>query len=602
VSEPTASFTVELKDETSGSAEAAAKALTNLKKKIDEDVKALRDMQAALRNLKGSQSASAAQINALTERISAQKSKIAAAQSKYLQLGGTFGATETKSKSLSERLKALGGALGDSGGSVSVLGSGLARLAPLLANPVVLVGALVAALVAFVGATALAVAALARYSLAQADARRSELLRLEGFTTMRTMFGRVIASAGEMQTAIDHASDAWGVGRDQLEGYARGLARIGFHGQALTSTLEGMALALQVQGERGAMRFRNLAVMAARSGRSVEDVAEAYRRRLGPIANRIMMSLPNQANRLRMSLERIFSGVRIENFLSALNQITSAFSQQTATGRALKTIVESLFNPIFDATGTLGPVLRRFFQGMVIGALLLTIALLKVRNGWRRIFGDSDLLGNMDMLTVALYAGVGAVLLFAFALGVAVAVLAMIALSVAAFVAMLLAVPAIAMAAGAAIVVGLRAVYEWFEATDFVGLGESMINGLVTGILRGTTAIRNAVTSIANTARNTFRNALGISSPSRVFASLGLNIAQGLTRGVDRGQTMVNESVGSLVDVPTGGAARGGNSSVSIGDVIIQGVNTDNPRELALAVRDELASILEGVSIELGAT
>lgn len=600
--EPTASFTVELKDETSGSAEAAAKALSNLKDKINEDLKALREMQSALKNLKGSQSASATQISALTERISAQKSKISAAQSKYLQLGGTFGTTQAKAATFTEKLSKLGGTLSESGGAVGVLGGGLTRMAALLANPIVLVGALAAGMIAFIAATGLAVAALARYALAQADARRSELLRLEGFTTMRTMFGRVIASAGEMQTAIDSASEAWGVGREQLEGYARGLARIGFHGQALTATLEGMALALQVQGERGAMRFRNLAIMAARTGRSVEDVARAYRERLGPIANRIMMSLPMQANRLRMSLERIFSGVRIENFLSALNQITSAFGQQTATGRALKLIVETMFNPIFDAVGTLGPAIKRFFQGMIIGALLLTIGILTIRNKLREVFGDSTMLNGIDGLTIALYAGVAVVFLFALALGACLVVVGLIALSIASLVAVLAAVPIAIMAASAAIVIGVMYAYDYITNIDWIGLGESITNGIASGITRGLAAIRNAVTGVANTARSTFQNALGIHSPSQVFARFGMNIAQGLEQGVDRGQGMVSDSVGGLVDSPTGGGSRGSNNSVTTGDINVYVGANSSPRETAQAIRDELASILEGVSVELGAT
>jgi|ADGO01.1.fsa_nt_gi hypothetical protein len=361
-----------------------------------------------------------------------------------------------------------------------------------------------------------------------------------------------------------------------------------------------MALAALVQGERGAARFRALAVQAALTGRSVRDVAEAYRQRLGPIAQRIMLSLPNQANRLRMSLERIFSGLRIEKFLGALDQITRLFSQQTATGRALKAIIEAIFQPMFNATETLGPIMRRFFQGLVIGALLLTIGFLRVRNALRDAFGDSEILSNQQLMTAALVAGTAVVFAFATAATLASVVVGLLAVTVLTFVASMLLIPAVIIAAGLAIEYALGAIVDWFQTTDFGALAQELINGLVGGLLRGAGAIRSAVTSLANTARNTFRSALGISSPSRVFAQFGVNIAEGVSRGIDRGAPATEESVSNLVEAPQGGGV-GQRVSISTGDVIIN-AQTNDPEALAEAFRDKLASILEGVSIELGAT
>ena len=51
--DPTAKFAVRLEDETSGPAKAAAESLANLKTQINEDTKALSEMQRALRRLKG---------------------------------------------------------------------------------------------------------------------------------------------------------------------------------------------------------------------------------------------------------------------------------------------------------------------------------------------------------------------------------------------------------------------------------------------------------------------------------------------------------------------------------------------------------------------
>lgn len=597
----TATFAVELKDEASGAANSAASSLEALRKKIDEDVKALREMQKAMRNLKGGTSTSAAAHNELRDRIAAQKAAIATAQSKYLQLGGTFGKTATSAAATSSSFAELTGALQGSGGALGAVGGGLARLGPLLTNPITLVVALAAAFLALGTAIIAATAALLRYGVVQSDARRNEALQIEGLNTLRHWYGRTTASVEEFQAAIDRASDSTNVGRGTLQEYTRQLSRAGLRGDALTEAVEAMGIAAMVQGDRGAARFRALAINARLTGGSVRALAEDYRNRLGPIARRQMLSLDNQTARLRRSLDRIFSGLRIEGFLSALDQVLSLFSQSTATGRALKAIVEALFQPMIDQVEFLGPILRRFFQGFVIGALLMTIAILKVRNWLRDTFGGTELFENVDMLNVALYAGIAAFALFAAALAVIAIGFGLAALAVGLFVLSLIAVPLLLGAIAFAIGFAIGALVDWFQETDFRSLASDMIDGIVEGIRSGTSSVIQAVRNLATSATGAFRSALGIASPSSVFAGFGLNVAQGVSQGVDMGRPTVEDSVAGLVEVPQGGGV-GGSVAVSIGDVVVNAGASNDPRELAVAFRDELASILEGVSIEMGAT
>ena len=175
----TASFAVELQDETSGAANAAAASLVKLKSKIDDDVVALREMQKAMRNLKGNTSTSSAAFTDLRDRIAAQKAAIASSQSRFVQLGGTFGKTAEETKGFAGKVGELGGAMSKTGGPIGALGGALSRLAPMLANPIVLIGALVAGLIALGAAVGVAVVALLRYAVVQSDARRSDELRIE---------------------------------------------------------------------------------------------------------------------------------------------------------------------------------------------------------------------------------------------------------------------------------------------------------------------------------------------------------------------------------------------------------------------------------------
>lgn len=599
----TATFAVELQDETSGAANAAASSLVKLKAKIDDDVKALREMQSAMRNLKGGTSTNVAAFRELRDRIAASKASIASAQSRFVELGGTFGKTAAQSVKLASAMgpAELGAALGQSGGAVATFGGMLSRLGPLLTNPIVLIGALVGSLLALAAAGGVALVSLLRLAVVESDARRSEQLRLEGLNTLRRAYGRTTASVNEYMSALDRASDSTNVSRSTLEGFTRSLARTGLHGAALTDSVEAMGMAMMVQGPRGASRFHALAIQARLAGRSVADVAAAYRNRLGPIARRIMLSLPNQTERFHRSLSKIFSGLNTDKFLGALDTVLSLFSQSTSTGRALKAIVESIFQPLIDSTEVLGPIVKRFFQGMVIGALLVTIAFLKVRNALRDAFGGSDLLANVDGLQVALVAGVATFFLFAAAVGLAAIALGGLVVAMGLFISGMLLIPAAIAAAGLAIGVALGAIVDWFSSTDFSALASGMIAGLVSGLVRGRDAIVAAVRGLASAASDTFRETLGIHSPSRVFADFGSNISGGVSEGIDAGRPSVGDSVSGLVDVPTGGGL-GGATTISIGDVNVQAGGTSNPRELAVAFRDELASLLEGVSIEMGAT
>ena len=78
-------------------------------------------------------------------------------------------------------------------------------------------------------------------------------------------------------------------------------------------------------------------------------------------------------------------------------------------------------------------------------------------------------------------------------------------------------------------------------------------------------------------------------STSRPIASLS-----------DAGTPAVEDATSNLVDAPTGGGL-GGSMSISIGDVNISAAETSDPRELAMQFRDQLAAILEGLNVELGA-
>ncbi|MBZ0119437.1 MAG: hypothetical protein K8H88_20780, partial [Sandaracinaceae bacterium] len=329
-----------------------------------------------MRNLKGASTPNVQAMKALQDRITATKQSVAQAQGKVLELGGGLGTLKRagagSSAGLKELLSTAQGMPGPLGGLASKLGAirGLVAGGGAIAAGVL---AIAAALVALVAAAGAATVALLRYGIAQADARRSELLRLEGLTTIRRHYYLAAGNATAMQAAIDRVSASVALGRGELVGYTQQLYRMGLRGQALEDALQGMATVASVQGEEQARRFAGMAAGAARAGGSVRRLADLVERRLGGIAARQLLSLDVQAAKLRESFAAIFLGLRIEGFLEGLRTLTQLFSQNTATGRALKTIAEALLQPLIDDLTRLAPFARRFFQGMVIGALQLTI-------------------------------------------------------------------------------------------------------------------------------------------------------------------------------------------------------------------------------------
>ncbi|WP_157069076.1 hypothetical protein [Sandaracinus amylolyticus] len=552
--------------------------------------------------LRGSSLANSTVARELRDRIAAQRQSLAQAQARYLELGGSLDALGAKAGSasggLGKLLEAAQATPGPLGGLVSRVGALRALVAggPLLAGVLGLAAGfltIVVASTALVGAVGAATAALLRYGLAQAEARRSETLRLEGLVRLRSAYGLAAGSATELQAAIDRVSDSSALGRSEVGGYAEQLYRMGLRGGALEEALDGMAIAGSAGGERLARRFAGLAVGAARMGRSVRAVADDFRARFGGVAAAQALGFDRQMLRLRQNVSRIFDGLKIEGLLRALRMATSLFSQSTASGRALRQIAEVVFQPLIDAAANGGPVVRRVFQGMILRAQELTILFLRARNAFVRAFGGRDVLGGLDMQSLALRAG--ALLVTSFVAAVVTATIAL-----AGFATVLGVVAAGVLVMTAPILAAVAAL----GALAYAGVtyGEQLMTGLVSGIQKGRSLVVATLRGVASDATAALRSALQISSPSRVFAQLGVQIPRGLAEGVEAGTSAASGAVESMVSAEAPrAAARGGSSiSISIGDVHITAGHTDQPRELAQNFVDEVVRLLEGANIELG--
>lgn len=571
-------YAIVLKDETSGPARAASKALVDLRQKIERDQAALRGMQQALARMRGTTLQGSAAFKQLQAQIAAQRQRVAQAQGAYLALGGTFGTTSTQGSSL---LSTLGGLVASGGGVVGIA------------------SAMAAAYVAMTTAVVGAALALGQYALAQADARRSELLHLESLTTIRRYYGLAAGTGAELQGAIDRVADSSALGRGELTRYTEQLYRMGLRGAALESALEGVSTVAATQGDAMAARYAGMYAGLVRTGGGVERLSERIRSRLGGLAQRSALGLGRQLERLRESVGRIFADVRIEGFLNALHEVVNLFSQSTETGRALHEIATDLFSPIFDQVGSGTPLVRRFFQGMVIAGLQVAIAVLRVRNAIVRTFGPG-LRGDLDASTTAVNAG-------------RLALLGLVA------VVTLLAIPFAILGFALyrtwqqfqEIATVVTSVQDAIAGVSWESLGRQIPAGIVDGMRAGVGLIRQQVTAIARTAEGALRDTLGIHSPSRVFAGLGVQVSRGLAAGVDSGSGAVADSVAGLGGVATSAATQAAptalgrsGTTVSIGDVnvTLTSGTREEARAAGEAIVDEIVRLLEGVGVEIGAS
>ncbi len=620
-----ATFELRLEDGTSGPAESAVSALKELKAQITADTKALAEMQRAMKNLQGGTSVNVAQFRELKKRIDEKRSAVAQAQSQYLALGGTFGKTASSGRSLSamfEQFTAQAkGAPGPIGGVVTQLSS----LRALVAGGAITLGlvAIAAALAALVVGTAAAIIALAGYAIAQGDARRSELLRLEGLTKIRSIYGFAAAKASDLQASIDQVSGSSAIGRDQLSKYTEQLHRMGLRGQNLTDALEGMAIKAQTQGEAQASMFASMAAGAAMAGGSVRKLSDDVKARLGGIAARQMLALGVQTAKMREHFAVLFRDIKVEGFLKALQTITSLFSQSTASGRALKALAETLLQPLIEGFDYLAPIAKRFFQGMILGLQFVAIQALKAGVWFKRAFGGSDLLKGVDLTTAALYAGEAAIALLMTGLVAAVPIVAGLGVALATWLVPILwgAATAIASVAAGAILaaapfilwaaaIGLLIytgyqLYKLWDEIEWMELGTSIVEGIVSGLKRGASWVTDTVKGLGKGAWKAFKSALGIASPSKEFAKLGLEIPRGVQQGIKAGAPAAQGAAASMVSLPdqpmSGGGGGGARLTFNFGDVHVHGGEDRGARGIAQDIKAELERILEGVAIQIGA-
>lgn len=508
---------------------------------------------AALDKLKSAAAAAADNEGKLATQHSAAAKAAKEAEKGTKSAGDAAGGGSLNFRALSAGLGKLGGPLGSIGSQAAGVGGALQKLSKALggAGPYVAAAVLAVAL-----ATAFVAAGLAitKFAVESADAARTSALLSDGIAGS-------VKGGRALDDAIDRIGKTVPQSREELLAMAGDLAKTGLKGEALSKALE-------------------------------ETATKAAKLKWGPDFAKQLISLPNQAARLKQNISGIFSGLNIEGLLEGLSKLVALFDKNSATAEALKTVFESLFQPVVDGlTGLIPKAVSTFIQLEILG-MKAAIAIKPYRGILIDIGIGFALLAAVVVGVIAIFVGAGLLMVAAFAALLALPFLIKDGFNYLA--------DGIKSGIGAAtdwLSEKFNAVVGFFQSLSLAEIGTQLINGLVEGLKAAGPNVLNAITGIASGAVDAAKKALGIKSPSTVFAEIGKHTAAGMEKGVDGGAAGVQSSVEDLVSPPdvkgggvNAGPAKGssGGTIVNVENLILQS-STDDPEGFAAQFRALIA-------------
>ena len=522
--------------------------------------------------------------------------KLAANQSKYLALGGDMTKMGDKVKSGFEKFTE---GADMAGGGIGGLKSKFEALKAL--GPAGLIAAIVIAVIALSVAVVKAAYDLTRFAVEAGDAARSMGILMEAA-------GGSAAAGKEMGGMVKRLRNDFAGSREEIAGMVLELRRSGLAGKDLESTVRLAGIATKTMGDaaggilkglidRGHLtkRFvlnpfdlrgtglayddvaKQLAKMTGRTIGTVKAALQngtvkltdgiaaleaAVKARFGDLAKRQLLALPEQINRARENLRNIFAGVQVDKFLVGLGKVLDLLDETTASGRTLRALAKTVFQPIVDFVGSdILPKVRTFLMGMSIAILDVVNMSLRAYIWLKKTFGDVELFKGIDGAEVAFTAGKVAV--YALIAGISILTGLFFALQAAVSVVItpIWAIPAAIAAIIAHIVALKNLVVDAVTMKDSTkDAGNDAAKGAADGVKEGAPAFNAAMKDLAKGGKEAFEEELKIASPSKEMRATAKWIGPGVAQGVDDGAPVVEKAMSRLVDpndaMPTG--ARGG--------------------------------------------
>jgi len=604
-----ATFSVAVDDGVSGPAEDAAKAIEALRDRMKEGESSIKDMSAALRRLRGSSDEVKAAKESLKAKIQAERDALSKSQLEMLKSADAAKKLTERDKALAkqkeaakDKAKGLSNAINAAGGPVASLKAKLGSLQEVLGgagggmNAAAFAAAgLVTACVAAAAAVGALVVGFAHFVISNANALRSANL-------FREAAAGSSANAVALGTQVEALARKVPTARSALNELATSLAKGGIQGQTLVDTLNAVGQASAAMGDDAGGKLRELVDRGRLSQRFVvnpmelqgtglqfDDIANALaekmhigvdkarkalfegavklgdgaaamraavEKKFGGLNLRKMLDLNVIIEKLKEKFETLTENVNLEPLLKAFSTLADLFDDTTVTGDAIKQLVTILGGSLIKGMTDGVPLVKKFFQGMLIGALTAGIAFLQLRNRIRATFGDVEVLKGIDGLQVALTAG-------------KVIILGMIA-GLAALVGWLtLAGAAVYLIVKPFIELGklAKSAYDSLTGIDWGAAGASIVDGLVTGIKSRVKSATDAIKGVGEAIKKGFKDTLEIHSPSRVFKGYAHSAVDGWEEGADERAPAAASAMDDLAAPPKGDGPRarsGGGVTITI--------------------------------------
>lgn len=642
-----AKFSVVLDDQVSDPADEAARAVEALRERMASGERSVKEMNAALRRLKGSSEEVTKAKEQLKAKINAEKDSLSASQLAMLKMADTTKKATEKTKELAkqkgvakEKSESLKHSTKNLKEQTDEGSAAMEKLAGVLSGAIL--GAITAAGAAVVGLAY----GLARFITLGANAARSTNL-------MREAFGGSAANGAALGSQIDLLARKVPTAKKELDALAGSLLKSGLEGQTFVDALNAISQANAALGDDAGGKLRELLErgkitkrfsiqglgngfdelqgtgiqrddVAAELAKSLKvsisearaalaegrvklgDGAAAMRaaieKKFGGLNLRKMLDLNVMSEKLKERFDSLTNKVDIEPLLRGFAKLGEIFDENTVTGASLKQLVTIMGDGFAKAVEASAPVVKKFIQGLIIGALQAGIAFLQLRNYLRRTFGDSEVLKNIDLLQTALLTG--KVVVTAFALGVGALVAAVV-----------LGVQGVYAFGEAVAGIGTR-VWDAFKAfadfqsqilnLDWLGLGKSVIDGLISGLTAGVDKLGSAVKQIAEKVKGGFKDALQIHSPSKVFAGYGRNTVEGYQEGIESKTPDAAKALDAMAEKPAAGAStKAGGSGANVVVHMPVSISVPAGEDVAKTLTDpsflqQLTKALEDVLINAG--
>lgn len=319
------------------------------------------------------------------------------------------------------------------------------------------------------------------------------------------------------------------------------------------------------------------------------------------------------------------AGIKFDAITGALDDVKTMLTDGSSAAQGLKTIADVLFGPLLGDSAKVSAYVKEMFKGLVYGALLVVLAVLRLRNEILKSMSP-ETRAQIKAVTDHIFSLEGAFQIgTAVAVGLVVALVVLTAALVVFAIAELAALwPILLIVAAVAAVIAIF--LYWGEIVAWLGevwdgivafvkripeawlaAAKAMIDGIINGIKNGATAVYTALKDLALGGLKSFTGALGISSPSKVFAVQGRFIGEGVVQGIDDMSADVDASLSTMVDPAAvsagaspklGAQASGGSRTIHIAQLTIG----DSPvaQSTFAGLKQALVEVLDGATITIG--